>query len=201
MLFYMMKTWNIKNNKPHSLNVFTTSVSTYWIWKERFSITNMHRPLILCSSFKSSLPMNKKLQTEHSLFQFIQKHPLDTVDYKPAKWLRYVNNTFVVWPHGPAKLFFIILTVLGLPTNSQWKLKLMIPFHSWMFWLWSGVQNWPWKCNGSLLILVVICNSSPTTHITWKGETFIVWSIKPRTYVRIRRISMTQLRKLDMIWC
>jgi hypothetical protein len=29
---------------------------------------------------------------------------LDTADYKPSKWLRYVDDTFVVWPHGPAKL-------------------------------------------------------------------------------------------------
>jgi hypothetical protein len=28
----------------------------------------------------------------------------DTVDYKHAKWLRYVDDTFVVWPHEPAKL-------------------------------------------------------------------------------------------------
>jgi hypothetical protein len=29
---------------------------------------------------------------------------LDTADHKPAKWLRYGDNTFVVWPHGPARL-------------------------------------------------------------------------------------------------
>jgi hypothetical protein len=29
---------------------------------------------------------------------------LDTADHKPAKWFRYVDNTFVVWPHGPARL-------------------------------------------------------------------------------------------------
>jgi hypothetical protein len=29
---------------------------------------------------------------------------LDTAEYKPAKWLGYVNDTFVVWPHGPARL-------------------------------------------------------------------------------------------------
>jgi hypothetical protein len=32
------------------------------------------------------------------------------------------------------------------------------------------VLNWPWKCAGNQLILVVICSSSPTSHITWKGE-------------------------------
>jgi hypothetical protein len=29
---------------------------------------------------------------------------LDTAEYKPAKWLRYVDDTFVVWSHGPARL-------------------------------------------------------------------------------------------------
>jgi hypothetical protein len=29
---------------------------------------------------------------------------LDTEDHKPAKWLRNVNCTFVVWPHGPTRL-------------------------------------------------------------------------------------------------
>jgi hypothetical protein len=27
---------------------------------------------------------------------------LDTAEHKPAKWLRYVEDTFVVWTHGPA---------------------------------------------------------------------------------------------------
>jgi hypothetical protein len=29
---------------------------------------------------------------------------LYTADYKPAKWLRYVDDTFMVWQHGPARL-------------------------------------------------------------------------------------------------
>jgi hypothetical protein len=29
---------------------------------------------------------------------------LDTAHHKPAKWLRYIDDTFVVWPHGPARL-------------------------------------------------------------------------------------------------
>jgi hypothetical protein len=62
--------------------------------------------------------------------------------------------------------FFIISTVLGVPSNSQRKLKQIIPFHFWTFWLWSGVQNWPRKCAGSLLVVIIICTSSPTTHIT-----------------------------------
>jgi hypothetical protein len=28
----------------------------------------------------------------------------NTADHKPTKWLRYVDDTFAVWPHGPARL-------------------------------------------------------------------------------------------------
>jgi hypothetical protein len=36
--------------------------------------------------------------------EHFEETTLDTADHKPAKWLRYVNYTFVVWPHGPARL-------------------------------------------------------------------------------------------------
>jgi hypothetical protein len=29
---------------------------------------------------------------------------LDSADHRPAKWIRYVDDTFVVWPYGPARL-------------------------------------------------------------------------------------------------
>jgi hypothetical protein len=35
---------------------------------------------------------------EHS-----EERALDTADRKPAKWLRYVDDFFVVWPRGPAR--------------------------------------------------------------------------------------------------
>jgi hypothetical protein len=34
--------------------------------------------------------------------------------------------------------FFTTSTALDLQSNSQWKLKLMILFHSWMSWSWRG---------------------------------------------------------------
>jgi hypothetical protein len=44
----------------------------------------------------------------HTLWNIFMEHSeetaVDTADHKPAKWLIYVNNTFVVWPHGPAGL-------------------------------------------------------------------------------------------------
>ena len=29
---------------------------------------------------------------------------LDTADHRPSTWLRYVDDTFVIWPHGPQHL-------------------------------------------------------------------------------------------------
>jgi hypothetical protein len=28
---------------------------------------------------------------------------LDPADHKPTKWLKYVDVTFAVWPHGPTR--------------------------------------------------------------------------------------------------
>jgi hypothetical protein len=36
--------------------------------------------------------------------EHFQEIALDTADHKPTKWRRYIDDTFVVWPHGPAKL-------------------------------------------------------------------------------------------------
>jgi hypothetical protein len=34
----------------------------------------------------------------------IAKLALDSAQHKPSLWLRYVDDTFVVWPHGPEHL-------------------------------------------------------------------------------------------------
>jgi hypothetical protein len=49
---------------------------------------------------------------------------LDSAPQKRAMWLRYVDDTFVVWPHVVEKVqefVFHILTALDLPYNSPWK--------------------------------------------------------------------------------
>jgi hypothetical protein len=46
---------------------------------------------------KSLSPVVSNIFMEH-----FEKIPLDTADYIHAKWLRYGDDTFVVWPHGPA---------------------------------------------------------------------------------------------------
>jgi hypothetical protein len=76
-------------------------------------------------------PVVSNIFTEH-----LEEIALDRADHKPAKWLRYVDDSFVVWPHGPARLqqFLCTSTALYLPSNSQWKLKLIILFRSWTNW-------------------------------------------------------------------
>jgi hypothetical protein len=36
-----------------------------------------------------------------------EKKALELAIHKPAYWFRYVNDTFVVWPHGSEKLSVI----------------------------------------------------------------------------------------------
>jgi hypothetical protein len=61
---------------------------------------------------------------------------LDTADHKPAKWLRYFDNSLMVWPHTLARWqqFLHYHNCLRPTMNSQSKLKLMILFLSWMSW-------------------------------------------------------------------
>jgi hypothetical protein len=45
----------------------------------------------------SSSPVISDIFVEH-----FEEITLDTAGHKPTKWLTYVDDTFVVWPHGPA---------------------------------------------------------------------------------------------------
>jgi hypothetical protein len=36
--------------------------------------------------------------------EHFEKLALDSAPYKPSLWLRYVDDNFVVWPHGPERL-------------------------------------------------------------------------------------------------
>jgi hypothetical protein len=36
--------------------------------------------------------------------EYFEKLALDSAQHKPSLWLRYVDDTFVVWPHGPEHL-------------------------------------------------------------------------------------------------
>jgi hypothetical protein len=47
---------------------------------------------------------SQSLVVSNIFMEHIEETALDTADYKPTKWLRYVDDTFMVWPHGPARL-------------------------------------------------------------------------------------------------
>jgi hypothetical protein len=48
---------------------------------------------------KSLAPVVRNIFMEH-----FEEIALDTADHKPAKWIRYIDNTFGLWPHGAARL-------------------------------------------------------------------------------------------------
>jgi hypothetical protein len=80
---------------------------------------------------KSLSPVASNIFVEHS-----EEITLDTDDHKPAKWLRYVDDTSVDCPHGPTRLLqFLHHPKSVRPTiKFTMKLKLMILFHSWTSW-------------------------------------------------------------------
>jgi hypothetical protein len=129
--------------------------------------------------------------TEHS-----EETALDTADHKPTKWLRYVDDTFVVWPHQPARLQkFLHHLNSGWPTT---KFTTEVKANdTLMFWDVLGMK-WGFKFVMKLYQkptqTVVLSTSRQTTHIIWKRESFIVWRVSTRSYVRIRRISTMKLR-------
>jgi hypothetical protein len=58
---------------------------------------------------------------------------LDTADHKLSGSDTSTLSWFGHMDQQDYSNFFTISTALDLPSNSQWKLKLMIPFCSWMF--------------------------------------------------------------------
>jgi hypothetical protein len=53
-----------------------------------------------CMAMGSSLsPIVTNIFMEH-----FEKLALASAQHKPSVWLRYVDDTFVVWPHGPLRL-------------------------------------------------------------------------------------------------
>jgi hypothetical protein len=75
-----------------SLDICLTTVyfqfeDKFYQQKEGMSRGNLQTPLV-----------------NNVLMKHFEEIALDTADHKPAKWLIYVDDTFMVWPHVPARL-------------------------------------------------------------------------------------------------
>jgi hypothetical protein len=44
------------------------------------------------------------LMTNNIYMEHFEKMAIDSAQLKPSFWVRYVDDTFVVWPHGPERL-------------------------------------------------------------------------------------------------
>jgi hypothetical protein len=65
-----------------------------------------------------------------------EKLALDSAQYKPSLWLRYVDDAFVVWPHGSEQLpnFFNHCNTLRPSINFTRGIESDVRFLFWMFW-------------------------------------------------------------------
>jgi hypothetical protein len=69
--------------------------TTYFQFEDKFYQQNEGTAMGISLS-----PVVSNIFIEH-----FEEIALDTADFKPAKWLRYIDETFVVWSLGPAKLY------------------------------------------------------------------------------------------------
>jgi hypothetical protein len=84
---------------------------------------------------KEGMAMGNLLSSVVSIIssEHFEELALDTVDHKPAKWLRHADDIFMVSPHGQAKLQQFLQRRKSFRPTIR-KLKLMIPFRSWTSW-------------------------------------------------------------------
>jgi hypothetical protein len=62
-----------------------------------------------------------------------EERALNQATLKPTCWYRYVDDTFVIWPHGEASLTSWNSSMDYTKTySSPWKKKKMATYHSWI---------------------------------------------------------------------
>jgi hypothetical protein len=48
--------------------------------------------------------------------EYFEEMALESATYKPLCWFRYVDDTFIIWPHGTGKLakflYFLYLVLI-----------------------------------------------------------------------------------------
>jgi hypothetical protein len=62
-----------------------------------------------------------------------EKKTIEKATLKPVCWFRYVDDTFVIWPHGQEKLKVFLNHFNGLQNKIKFRMekKKKASFHSW----------------------------------------------------------------------
>jgi len=63
--------------------------------------------------------------------EHFEKYAVEQVTHKPVCWFRYVDGTFVIWPHGQEKLTEFLDHLNGLHNKIQFTTEKKATFHSW----------------------------------------------------------------------
>jgi hypothetical protein len=54
---------------------------------------------------------------------YFEEMALESATYKPLCWFHYVDDTFVIWPHGPGKLVEFLDHLNGLHENIKFTME------------------------------------------------------------------------------
>jgi hypothetical protein len=72
-------------------------------------------------------PIVNNIYMEH-----FEKRALNSAQHKPSQWLRYVDDTFVIWPHDPERLQIFLSHLSSLRPSIQFSMEIepdsAIPF-------------------------------------------------------------------------
>jgi hypothetical protein len=121
---------------------------------------------------------------------------LDTADHKPAQCLGYVEDNFVVWPHGPARLqqFLHHLNSVGPTIKFTMEIEAndILPFLD-VLVMKTGPKLTMKMYRKHIHTGRYLHFKSNYPH-QYKRKSFIVWSTERRSYVKTRRISTTKLK-------
>jgi hypothetical protein len=55
--------------------------------------------------------------------EYFEEMALESATYKPLCWFPYVDDTFVIWPHGPGKLAEFLDHLNGLHENNKFTME------------------------------------------------------------------------------
>ena len=97
--------WNISliNVHPHTLpsTQFLVKLTQFILIHNNFSFNSHHYLQI-----KGTAMGTRMAPSYANLFMDqLEQKLLNSEHYKPSLWLRFINNIFLLWPHGPESLF------------------------------------------------------------------------------------------------